>query len=433
VIVENAIGGSGIDMITGNSANNVITGNAGQDTLAGGVGNDTFRDTTTGLSGDTITDFGVGDKIVISDAALSGFSASLSGHTLTYTGGSLTLTNVPVGHVVVSGAAGGGVQLTIVRHDAANDFNGDGRSDILFRHDDGRLVDWLGTQSGGFAGNGANSSSSVALDWQVAGTGDFNGDDRVDILWRSSATGRISDWLGTTSGGFTGNGANSTSAISTDWQVAGIGDFNGDNRDDILWRSSATGQIADWLGTTSGGFTGNGANSASVIAAEWQVAGVGDFNGDHRDDILWRNSTTGQIADWLGTPSGGFTGNGANSASAISTDWHVAGVGDFNGDGRDDILWRNDDGRIADWLGTASGGFTGNGANSASTASADWQVAAIGDYNGDGRDDILWHNSSTGQVTNWLGQPDGGFGGNGANASSIVDTHWHIQPTETLI
>jgi hypothetical protein len=60
-------------------------------------------------------------------------------------------------------------------------------------------------------------------------------------------------------------------------------------------------------------------------------------------------------------------------------------------------------------------------------------VAAIGDYNGDGRDDILWQSSSTGQVTNWLGQPDGGFGGNGANASSIVDTHWHIQPTETLI
>ena len=432
-VIENAIGGSGNDTLIGNSADNMLSGRSGIDTLTGGAGNDTFRDTKTGLSGDTITDFGVGDRIVISDASFAGFSFSVSGNTLTYTGGSVKFGSSVGGTFVASAAAGGGVQLSILNHDAANDFNGDGRSDILFRHDDGRLVDWLGTTSGGFAGNGANSSSSVALDWQVAGTGDFNGDDRVDILWRSSATGRISDWLGTTSGGFTGNGANSTSAISTDWQVAGIGDFNGDNRDDILWRSSATGQIADWLGTTSGGFAGNGANSASAIAAEWQVAGVGDFNGDHRDDILWRNSTTGQIADWLGTASGGFTGNGANSASAISTDWHVAGVGDFNGDGRDDILWRNDDGRIADWLGTASGGFTGNGANSASTASADWQVAAIGDYNGDGRDDILWQSSSTGQVTNWLGQPDGGFGGNGANASSIVDTHWHIQPTETLI
>ncbi|HEU4696194.1 MAG TPA: M10 family metallopeptidase C-terminal domain-containing protein, partial [Sphingomicrobium sp.] len=346
-VIENAIGGSGNDTLIGNSADNMLSGRSGIDTLTGGAGNDTFRDTKTGLSGDTITDFGVGDRIVISDASFAGFSFSVSGNTLTYTGGSVKFGSSVGGTFVASAAAGGGVQLSILNHDAANDFNGDGRSDILFRHDDGRLVDWLGTQSGGFAGNGANSSSSVALDWQVAGTGDFNGDDRVDILWRSSATGRISDWLGTTSGGFTGNGANSNNAISTDWQVAGIGDFNGDNRDDILWRGS-DGRIADWLGTTSGGFTGNGANSASAIAAEWQVAGVGDFNGDHRDDILWRNSTTGQIADWLGTASGGFTGNGANSASAISTDWHVAGVGDFNGDGRDDILWRNDDGRIAD-------------------------------------------------------------------------------------
>ena len=37
-------------------------------------------------------------------------------------------------------------------------------------------------------------------------------------------------------------------------------------------------------------------------------------------------------------------------------------AGDFNGDGRTDILWRNNDGTVTDWLGTSAGGFTANSA-----------------------------------------------------------------------
>jgi len=55
-------------------------------------------------------------------------------------------------------------------------------------------------------------------------------------------------------------------------------------------------------------------------------------------------------------------------------------------------------------------------------------VAAIGDYNGDGTDDILWRNTATGNVTDWLGTPTGAFADNSAHASSVVDTHWHVQP-----
>jgi hypothetical protein len=95
----------------------------------------------------------------------------------------------------------------------------------------------------------------------------------------------------------------------------------------------------------------------------WHVATTGDFNGDGRADILWRNDN-GAIFDFLGTGNGGFTSNGDNSSVAIDNSWHVASVGDFNGDGRADILWRNDSGVMFDFLGTANGGFTSNGDNS---------------------------------------------------------------------
>ena len=209
-----------------------------------------------GLNGDTIVDFTFDDRIIISDANFAGFSFSLSGNTLTFTGGSLTLASLPAGTITASAAAGGGVQLTIVEYVPiaiggavrAGDFNGDGRDDVLWRHDSGQVANWLGQANGGFvSATGANAGP----DWEIAGTGDFNGDGREDILWRQDF-GQVAAWLGQANGGF----ATSVGAtVSTDWKIVGIGDFNGDGRDDILWRNGR-GDVTDWLGRADGSFRG---------------------------------------------------------------------------------------------------------------------------------------------------------------------------------
>jgi Ca2+-binding RTX toxin-like protein len=430
VIIENAIGGGGIDMITGNAADNVITGGFGNDTLTGGAGNDIFKDTAAGLSGDTITDFGVGDSIVIADAALAGFTYGLSGTTLTYAGGSLTLANAPQGAIVASAVATGGVALRLVQHDPANDFNGDGRSDILWRDaSTGQITDWLAAVGSGFTDNYNNARANVGTGWQVVGTGDFNGDHRDDILWRNTSTGQITDWLGRTNGGFTDNYNASKAGVPLNWQVAGTGDFNGDGRDDILWRSD-TGVITDWLGNANGSFTSNYAGSAVNVPTEWRIAGTGDFNGDGRTDILWRSGSL--TVDWLANANGGFVANWNNSVVTIPTDWTVAGVGDFNGDGRDDILWRNGAGVTVDWLANASGngGFSSNYANSAVQVATTTSIASIGDFNGDGRDDILWRDSS-GTPAEWFANSSGGFTDHFGLAN--VPTAWHIEPQASLV
>ena len=105
-------------------------------------------------------------------------------------------------------------------------------------------------------------------------------------------------------------------------------DFNGDGRDDILWRND-NGLLTDWLASGSGGFVTNGGATVNV-ALGWDVAGTADFNGDGRDDILWRNSS-GQLTDWLGTPSGGFLVNSTNLSAFVPINWSVAGTGDYNG------------------------------------------------------------------------------------------------------
>jgi hypothetical protein len=86
----------------------------------------------------------------------------------------------------------------------------------------------------------------------------------------------------------------------------------------------------------------------------------------------------GRITDWLGQANGGLMANDGNALHAGGTDWSVAGVGDFSGDGRSDILLRNNDGTITDWLGQASGAFVDNTAMASQPLNNVLQIAAVG-------------------------------------------------------
>ena len=108
----------------------------------------------------------------------------------------------------------------------------------------------------------------------------------------------------------------------------------------------------------------------------------------------------------------------------------IEGTGDFNGDDRDYLVWRRNDGAFTTWLAQPNGGFVINDANSWALVPTSWQIAETGD-NGDGRDDILWRNSS-GAVTSWLAHGNGSFTSNDANALAIIPTAWHVQGPDTF-
>ena len=314
----------------------------------------------------------------------------------------------------------------VVRYNAG-DFNGDGRDDVLLQHGNGTITDWLGQANGGFFSNHAAANHVLAAGWNVVGIADFNGDGRDDFLLRNDS-GNVTNWLGQPNGSFTGNQSFGTYALSTAWHIAGMGDFNGDGRDDVLLRHDS-GTITQWLGQADGRFLSNHATSTYDLASQWQIEGTGDFNGDGRDDVLLRHDN-GTLTNWLGQANGSFLSNHGTANYALPTSWEVLSTGDFNGDGRDDVLLRHHDGAITDWLGQVGGAFFSNHATAAYSLPVGWEVTSTGDFNGDGRDDVLLRHDN-GTVTNWLGQANGTFFSNHAAVNYALDVNWRV-PFESL-
>jgi hypothetical protein len=178
-----------------------------------------------------------------------------------------------------------------------------------------------------------------------------------------------------------------------------------------------SGQAAIWL-LNGNNVVGGGLVSTNPGSA-WHVKASGDFNGDGRADILWQNDS-GQAAIWL------LNGNNVVGGGLVSTNpgsaWHVKASGDFNGDGKSDILWQNDSGQAALWL-LNGNNVVGGGLVSTNPGSA-WHIKASGDFNGDGKSDILWQNDS-GQPALWL------LNGNNVVGGGLVSTNpgsaWHVK------
>jgi hypothetical protein len=269
------------------------------------------------------------------------------------------------------------------------DFNDDGRSDILWRKSS-TGENYLYPMNNLTTLNTEGYLRSVAAPWEVAGVGDFNADGKADILWRNTTTGENYIYLmdGTS---IAGEGYIRT--VPTAWSVAGVGDFDADGKADIFWKNGSTGETYLY---PMDGLTIKGTEGYVVLPVysvpDWIIAGIGDFNGDGRADVFIRSTANGDnyIVQMDGTSvtGGGFF-------RTVATNWE-ASVGDFNGDGRADVLWRNTtlgDNYMFPMDGTTILGSEGY----IRTVTLAWIIASIGDFNADGRADILWRNTSTGE------------------------------------
>ena len=155
--------------------------------------------------------------------------------------------------------------------------------------------------------------------------------------------------------------------------------------------------------------TGLAQTSTSLTAGTGPAFVVtGDFNGDGVPDLAVANGTGNNVTVLIGDGMGGFTASTGSPFAVGSNPVYIA-VGDFNGDGKQDLAVANlNDNTVTILLGDGMGGFAPATA-SPITAGTGPDSVAIGDFNGDGIQDLAVSNFTSSGVTILLGNGQGGF------------------------
>jgi hypothetical protein len=126
----------------------------------------------------------------------------------------------------------------------------------------------------------------------------------------------------------------------------------------------------------------------------------GDFNGDGKPDIVWRHATSGDNHLWY-LDHVTLTGQAA-LPPVTDPAWLIVATGDFNADGHTDLIWRNAvTGDNAVWF-LQGATLVLNQALFPTVSDLNWQIVAAADINRDGKPDLIWRNRVTGYNAVWF-------------------------------
>ncbi len=358
----------------------------------------------------------------------------------------------PLGSLILNGSGlsgmtmGGGdwdmgVVFSLSIPEIPVDFNGDRKSDVLVENSSGFHNGNVYFMDGPTPFANGEVYKKSDNDWQIIAFEDFNGDGKSDMLWLNSRTKQVLIYI------MNGNMVIQTASVlqaGSSWELDKVADFNGDGNADILWKQPNTGDAYmflmngvsisfgsriqkgfDWIAKSAGDYNGDGKadilweikgtigylclmDGATVLKEDqiyskslWSIDKFGDFNGDGKWDILWRYSSGGKMSGYVQLMDGVTTlASSGYTYYSSNTNWNVIQVGDLNGDGRDDLLFQNS----ANGLGV---GYLMNGSIPYSTGviytvTGAWSVLGLFDYNGDGKRDILWKNTVSNKTIDYI-------------------------------
>ncbi len=287
---------------------------------------------------------------------------------------------------------------------AAGDVNNDGKTDLaLTHHDSFGVVILLGTGDGHFAF--APGSPFVAHQGTKAHNhgltlADVSSDGNLDITTSNQDDNSVSVLLGDGRGGFA-PAAGSPFPVGRAPYPHAVADVNKDGRPDIVTPDVGSNDVSVLLGDGRGGFT-HAAKSPYAVAGRPYYIAVGDVNGDAWPDLITTHDDISLMTTLLGDGRGSFA-PAPQSPFDLGRQAYKLVTADVNKDGRTDIVVTTEGSDSVNvLLSDERGGYT-PAAGSPYAAGSNPRVAT-GDVNNDGKLDIITANSEAADITVLLGR-----------------------------
>jgi uncharacterized protein (DUF427 family) len=311
----------------------------------------------------------------------------------------------------------GGSIITVLLGADTSDFNGDGRSDVLWQYEDatnpsdpdnGETALWL------MNGTTPTSEALIATpgpDWDVITTAYF-GNDEAGILWQYDDASNAADpyngeaaiWL---MNGTTPIDETMIATPPASWHAITTGDFTGNAQSDIVWQyedasnpsDPDNGYTAVWM------MNGTTPTSETIIAtppASWHVITTSDFIGNGNDDIVWQYENASNPADPNNGEMAIWVMNGAQPTDEVivtnqGPSWHIITASAVSDLGEVLVQYENawnaadpNNGETAIWQ-VSGQDMQGLAADTIiAYPGPNWHAMGLGDYQGNGASDILW-------------------------------------------
>jgi hypothetical protein len=285
---------------------------------------------------------------------------------------------------------------------ATGDVNGDGFPDLVTcNYTTSNVSVLLGQKLGSFAAAKVFPTGKKPKSLALA---DFNQDGKLDIVTANFGDGTISVLFGNGDGTF---GAPQNHAVGIQTQSVVAGDVNHDGIPDIVVASVQSENVDTFLSNGDGTFQPpivfvfyNGYAGMTQIA-------LADMNQDGVPDVVGIYGFGQGFQVWLGSGLGSFSlYSNPLSYGTIAYPNGLA-LGDFDGDGMNDVaIGLYTDNAVGVSLNQGGGNYSPAHASAAAEATI---LLAAGDLNGDGKLDVISTGLTQGGITIGLGNGDGSF------------------------
>jgi hypothetical protein len=225
---------------------------------------------------------------------------------------------------------------------------------------------------------------------------------RTRLYWRNTTNGGIAAWHMDGNRLLNGGAVSLGTVTDQEWRLVGAGDFNRDGHTDLVWHHNTQGWISIWTMAGDTRISAAYATPDRVVDTDWRIAGVGDFDGDGGPDLLWHHRVQGTIAVWIMRGTTLANAHNLTPSRLVDTNWKIVGTGDYDRDGHVDLFWRHlVTGAMAVWRLNRSTMVSASSLTPATVADQAWQVVAVTDFNGDGRPDLVWQHDG-GSIGTWI-------------------------------